>query len=183
MLVSTEVLDILYSCIGEIGREKIQRDIISDINASTKHCEEIIAKCKSRLGNNISDEILGTLCEATLHFMLTVSLLPSERKVNVNGADLDIVIPSVRFLKKQPDKTLIIQVVKKSSDITKIMEFELIQPLPTTNIWVVSAKPLNIGHKNYHLDPSDSSYAKIIPDINAFLVDRGVKGLKLLHGQ
>ena len=179
--MSTDVLDILYSCIGEIGREKIQRDITLDITSSTKYCQDIIAKCKSRLGNDINDEILGTLCEAILHFMLTVSLLPSERKVSVNGTDLDIVIPSVRFLKKQPEKTLIIQVVKKSNDIAKIKEFELIQPL-RNNIWVISAKPLNINHKNYHLNPINTSYAKIIPDINAFLVERGVKGLKLLHG-
>ena len=180
--MSTELLDTLYSCIGEIGREKIQKDLTSDITASTKYCNDIITKCKSRLGNDVNDELLGTLCEATLHFMLTVTLLPSERKVNVNGTDLDIVIPSVRFLKKQPEKTLIIQLVKKSNDIAKIKEIELIQP-HRNNIWVISAKPVNIDHKNYHLDPIDSSYAKIILDINAFLVDRGVKGLKLLHGQ
>ena len=180
--MSTELLDTLYSCIGEIGREKIQKDLTSDITASTKYCNDIITKCKSRLGNDVNDELLGTLCEATLHFMLTVTLLPSERKVNVNGTDLDIVIPSVRFLKKQPEKTLIIQLVKKSNDIAKIKEIELIQP-HRNNIWVISTKPVNIDHKNYHLDSVDSSYAKIILDINAFLVDRGVKGLKLLHGQ
>lgn len=177
-----DLVDILYSCIDEIGREKIRIDITSDIAASKKYCKEIIAKCASKLGSDADDETLGTLCEATLHFMLTVSLLPSERKVNVRGADLDVVIPSQKMLDRQPEKALVIQVIKKSGDTAKVKHAESVQP-HRNNIWTVSAKPVKAGHKNYHLGPGNFSYPEIILDINTFLVDRGVKGLKLLHGQ
>lgn len=177
-----DLVDILYSCIDEIGREKIRIDITSDISASKKYCKDIISKCMAKLGAEADDETLGTLCEATLHFMLTVSLLPSVRKVSVKGADLDVVIPSLKMLDKQPEKALVIQVIKKSGDIGKIKWAEFVQPHPH-NIWVISAKPLQADHKNYHLGSGSFAYYEIIPDINAFLVDRGVKGLKLLHGQ
>ena len=179
--MSTEmVVDTLYSSIEEIGREKIQMDIVSDIALSKRYCNDLINKCKNKLGNNASDEMLGILCEATLHFMLTVSLLPSERKVNVKGVDLDIVIPSVKLLDKQPEKTLVIQVIKKDSDIAKIKQAELAQP-NHSNIWIVSAKHQNTKYRNYHLDSTDRPYSTIIEDVNRFLVDRGVRGLKLLH--
>jgi hypothetical protein len=180
--VPGDIVDILYSCIDEIGREKIRIDITSDIAASKKYCKEIIAKCASKLGPEADDETLGTLCEATLHFMLTVSLLPSERKVNVRGADLDVVIPSQKMLDRQPEKALVIQVIKKSGDIAKVKQAESVQP-HRNNIWTVSAKPVKAGHKNYHLGSGNFLYPEIISDINTFLVDRGVKGLKLLHGQ
>ncbi len=180
--VPEDLVDILYSCIDEIGREKIRIDITSDIAASKKYCKDIIAKCRAKLGSRVDDETLGTLCEATLHFMLTASLLPSARKVSMKGVDLDLVIPSLKMLERQPEKALVIQVIKKSDNIDKGKQAESVQP-NRDNIWIVSANPLQLGHKNYHLGSGKFSYYEIIPDISAFLVDKGVKGLKLLHGQ
>jgi hypothetical protein len=180
--VPEDLVDILYSCIDEIGREKIRIDITSDIAASKKYCEDIITKCTSKLSLRSDDETLGTLCEATLHFMLTVSLLPSERKVNMKGVDLDVVIPSKKMLDRQPKKALVIQIIKKNGDTAKVKQTESVQP-HHSNIWTVSAKPMQTGHKNYHLGSGNFSYPEVILDINAFLVDKGVKGLKLLHGQ
>jgi hypothetical protein len=180
-IVPEDIVDILYSCIDEIGRERIRTEITSDIAASKKFCKEIIGRCRSKLGPGLDDETLATICEATLHFMLTVSLLPSERKVNVRGMDLDIVIPSQRMLGRQPEKTLVVQVIKKSNDIAKVRQAESVQP-KHANIWTVSAKPVQTGHKNYHLDSEKFSYIDLISDINLFLLDSGVRGLKLLHG-
>ena len=180
--MSTGVVEVLYSCINEIGKERIQADITSDIAASTKYCEHIIAKCKNKLGNFADDETLGILCEAALHFMLTVSLLPSERKVNFRSADLDIVIPSLRSLNKHPDKTLVVQVIKKSNDNAKIKQAESVQP-HHENIWIISARALNTDHKNYSLDSTVYSYSNIISDVDTFLIDKGIRGLKMLHGK
>jgi len=180
--VTIDVVEFLYSCIEEIGRERIQADITSDIAASKKYCDHIIAECKNKLGKYADDETLGTLCEAALHFMLTVSLLPSERKVKFRSADLDIVIPSLRSLNRHPEKTLVVQVIKKSNDIFKIKHAESVQPF-VDNIWIISANPLNIDHKNYYLDSIDYSFSSIITDVDTFLVDNGITGLKLLHGK
>jgi hypothetical protein len=177
--VPADVKDVLYSAINEIGREKIRMEVSADIKASEKYCKEIIDKCVGRLGK-ADDATLGTLCEALLHFMLTASLLPSERKVSVRGSELDVVIPSTKALSKSPDRVLVIQVVR--GDLAdKIKHAEDIQPHPE-NVWLVSADKLQADRKNYHLGPG-GLYWRIISDINAFLLEKGDRGLRMLHGQ
>lgn len=179
-----DIMDILYSAIDEIGREKIRVDVSSSVDGSAKYCKEIVNKSIARLGPGASDEEIGRLCEALLHFMLTASVLPSERKVNFKGVDLDLVIPSMKMLNKSPDKALVIQVIKNSGDLARrIREAESVQP-HHENIWVVSARRLQTDRKKYHLgSKKDHPYFRIIQDVNAFLVDKKVKGLKVLHGQ
>lgn len=172
-----DVKDTLYSVINEIGREKIRADVSADIKKSEKYCRDIITTCTSRLGPEAGDETLATLCEALLHFMLMSSLLPSERKVGMQSADLDIVIPSRRALGKSPEKSLVIQVIR--GDLAaKAKRAESVQPY-RENIWLVSAQPLQTDYRNYHLS-SESSYPRIISDIGAFLSEKGDRGLKLL---
>lgn len=176
-----DVKDVLYSAINEIGREKIRMEVAANIDACEKYCKEIIGRCTRSLGPETDDETLATLCEALLHFMLTASLLPSERKVHVCGVDLDVVVPSTRILGKKPDSSLVIQVVR--SDLAeRVRQAESVQPR-RENIWLISAKPLQMDHRNYHLGSGNFSYAKIISDISTFLLEKGDCGLKLLHGQ
>jgi hypothetical protein len=179
--VPSDVKEVLYSAINSVGREKIGMGIAADIGACESYCKEILRRCESMLGSEVDDEKLATLCEALLHFMLTASILPSERKVNANGADLDIVIPSTRVLAKNPEKALVIQVVRGDLD-TKVKHANSAQP-NRENIWLISAKPLQTDNRNYRLGSGKFQYARIISDINAFLVEKGDRGLKLLHGQ
>jgi hypothetical protein len=179
--VPADIKDILYSAIDEIGKEKIRMQVISKIERSEECCDEILEKCKSKLGCDVDDETFGNLCEALLHFMLTASVLPSERKFNWKGAQLDIVVPSLRMLNKNPAKALIIQVIKRGAELIKIKQAESVQPC-YGNIWIVSARRLKIHHKNYYIGSRYFPYSRIISDINAFLVGEGVRGLKLLHG-
>jgi hypothetical protein len=179
--VPADIKDILYSAIDEIGKEKIRMEVIDKIERSEECCNEILEKCKSKLGYDVDDETFAILCEALLHFMLTVSMLPSERKVNWKGTDLDIVVPSLKILSKNPGKALIIQIVKGNAELTKIKQAESVQPC-YGNIWIVSARPLKIDHKNYYVGSEHFPYPMIISDINAFLVANGNRGLKLLHG-
>jgi hypothetical protein len=175
--VLSDVKDMLYSVINEIGREKIRANVATDVKSSEKYCRDIIATCTNRLDLEAGDKTLATLCEALLHFMLTTSLLPSERKVSMRRADLDIVIPSTRVLGKSPEKSLIIQVIR-GDFATKAKQAESVQPY-RENIWLVSARPLQKTYKNYHLG-SESSYPRIVSDISAFLSEKGNRGLKLL---
>ena len=172
-----DVKDTLYSAINAIGRERIRADVASDIKSSEKYCRDIIAMCASSLDPRVGDETLATLCEALLHFMLTASLLPSERRVNMQGAELDIVIPSMRALSKNPEKSLVIQVIR--GDLaTKSKQAESVQP-NRENIWLVSTQSLQTDYRNYHLS-SESSYPRIVSDIGAFLDEKGDRGLRLL---
>ena len=176
-----DVKDVLYSTINEIGREKIRMEIAANIKKSEKYCREIMDKCMDKLGQ-VDDDTLATLCEALLHFMLTASLLPSERKVKVRGADLDIVIPSTKVLEKNADRALLIQVIARTDLASKVRQAESMQP-HRENIWLVSIGELQTNHKNYRLDSRGLHYSHIVSDIGAFLSEKGDRGLKLLHGQ
>jgi hypothetical protein len=180
--VSADIKDILYSTIDKIGKEKIRTEIISEIEMSESCCNQIVEECKNRMGDELDDESFGNLCEALLHFMLTASLLPSERKVSWKGSQLDLVIPSLKTLSKSPEGALVIQIIKRNAELTKIKHAESVQP-HDANIWIVSARQLEVDHKNYYIASREFPYSRIILDINAFLVGKGDRGLKLLHGQ
>lgn len=178
--MSADIKDMLYSTIDKIGRAKIRMEVIGEIERSEQSCNEILEKCKSRMGDQLDDESLGILCEALLHFMLTASLLPSERKVSWKGAELDLVVPSLKMLTKSPEKALVIQIIKRNAELIKTKHAQSVQP-HNGNIWVVSAKRLEVDHKNYYIGSIQFPYSRIILDINAFLVRKGDRGLKLLH--
>lgn len=180
--VGADIKDILYSVIDKIGKEKIQIEVNSEIEISEKRCDEILEECKKLMGSGMSEESLVDLCEALLHFLLTASLLPSERKVNLRGIELDLVVPSLKMLKKDPDKALVIQIIRENEELAELERTKSMQPYDE-NIWLVSARKLDTYHKNYYVGSSLFPYSRIIIDINAFLVRKGNRGLKLLHGQ
>jgi hypothetical protein len=113
--------------------------------------------------------------------MLTISQLPSERKVVVGGAELDVVIPSTKVLAKDPANALVIQVIKTEGDMAKIKQAEQAQP-KGENVWTVSAKNLSYGSRNYNLANNKFKYSSLISDIHAFLADKKVSNLKMFHG-
>ncbi len=181
--VGADIKDTLYSVIDRIGREKIRQEVNREIKISEKWSQEILLECKNLMKSNLSDESIADLCEALLHFLLTASLLPSERKVNLTGTELDLVIPSLRMLKKDPDKALVIQIIRGIEDLIDLQHIKSIQPF-YENIWLVSTNKLvDTPHRNYHVGSTLFPYSRIIADINDFLIHKGHRGLKLLHGQ
>jgi hypothetical protein len=181
-LMGADIKGILYSVIDKIGKEKIRIEVNSEIEMSEKRCDEILEECKKLMGNGVNDESLADLCEALLHFLLTASLLPSERKVNLKAAELDVVVPSLKMLKKDPDKALVIQIIRENKELAELERTKSMQPCDE-NIWLVSARKLDTYHKNYYVGSNLFPYSRIIIDINSFLVRKGHRGLKLLHGQ
>lgn len=176
-----DIKEVLYAIIDRIGREKIRADVSSNIESSRKYCSEIIDRCTQDLGDEANDETLGTLCEALLHFMLTASLLPSERKVTVDGTELDVVVPSVKSLAKSPDKALVIQVLKTNVDTVRIKQAQAVQK-NVENLWIISARKVDYKGRNYHLGSAKFQYSSVVSDIHAFLARKGVSSLKMLHG-
>ena len=173
--MAAHIKDILYSTIDSIGKEKIRMEVTAEIERSERYCNE------SKLDHGLDDESLAALCEALLHFMLTASVLPSERKVIWKGSQLDLVVPSLKMLSNNPEKSLVIQIIKGNAELTKIKHAESVQP-HDANIWIVSAKRLEVDHKNYYIHSNKFPYSQIVSDINAFLLRKGDRGLKLLHG-
>lgn len=171
------IKQVLYSVIEEIGRENIQSNISSNIMLSQKYIEIIMSRCMLGLsyGSSIYNFDLDTIAlgEALLHFMLTISTLPSERKVKIKADQvLDIVIPSLPSLIRNPNKSLIIQVIRdKKSDLNALGLLEDLQP-NSRNIWCISARPLSIAkYSEYCIFPNHNSYnySNIITDIDKFL--------------
>lgn len=181
----------LYSVIeDEVGKEKIQTEITSDIKLSQTYIELIMSKCIAKLDSESNDDdfyatIVTTLSEALLHFMLTICTLPSERKIQIkNDLSLDVIIPSLQILKIKPEISIIVQFIKEKMDLNKVSELESLQP-HHKNIWLVSAKPLStMKYTTYHVLPNaklDNKYSNIIIDIDNFLRKTGDKSFRLVH--
>lgn len=171
---------ILYTVINEIGKDRIRGDVYSNIALSQRHCEEILMRCKAKLGKEASSDVMATICEGLLHFMLTASMLPSQRKSKVRGLELDVVIPSIRGLLKEPEKSVVIQIVKTGTEAAKIDVAKRIQP-NVENIWIISSGQLLTSCRKYDFDTTNS-FARIIIDIHSFVTSRSISGLKLFHG-
>jgi hypothetical protein len=191
MLAAEEkIKQILYSEIENIGKEKIQAKINSNIESSQKYIDKIMSECITKLTyiSNDNDDYnitIATLCEVLLHFMLTICTLPSERKVQVkNDLILDLIIPNLQSLKIKPDKSIIIQVIKdKRMDLNKTSQLEFLQP-NHENIWLISANPLSATkYTTYTVLPNSGlhNYSNIIIDIDNFLKETGDKSFRFIH--
>ena len=174
----------LYRAIREIGKQKIQKDITSSIQSSQKYIDLLMNKCIGRLvSSELSpdhDRVIGTLSEALLHFMLTISTLPSERKIRLNSElVIDVVIPSLRILKTNPSKSIIVQFIKEGQELNKVSKLQFIQP-NSENIWVVFHKPFTVAkYKTYNIFPDN--FSNILVDIHNFLKKSGDKSLRFVY--
>ena len=190
MLAGEEIKQILYSIIEEIGKEKIQSEINSSIESSQKYIDVIMSKSITKIASESNDDYydytIATLCEALLHFMLTICTLPSQRKIQVKNdlvldviipMVLDVIIPSLQSLKTKPDKSIIVQIIKDKMDLNKIPQLEFLQP-NEENIWLISAKPLSAPTKYKTYSVFSHEYSNIIIDINNFLKETGDKSFR-----
>jgi hypothetical protein len=183
-----EITTLLYSIIDRIGKQKIRSELTSDIELSRSYIEMIMADCEKRI-EAADEDALGSLCEGLLHFMLTVCSLPSNRKVEINNTVLDIVIPNLHTLKTFPNKSLVIQIVKKTNDMNlKINTVARFQP-EYKNLWLLSKRPLSIEYINYTICPEEKvipsferrNFRDIIVDIQNFLKETGDKSLRFFQ--
>ena len=179
----------LYSIIEEIGREKIQTDITLNVGTSVKFIEMILERCK-KVVDLTKEENVGSLCEALLHFMLTICTLPSARKVKIGKVNLDIVIPSLHILRNLPEKAIIIQVVKNSQGITEELQKDIstIQS-NANNVWAVTKELAPGDYINYIIESGNNkissfqrrNFQDIIVDIEAFLQKTNDRSFRFFH--
>ena len=132
---------------------------------------EIIENCYDKIIlMDKKDNAVGILATGILHYLLTNALLSSQRKVDYQGMELDIVIPDIRTLEKDAKMTLLI-LIPKSSDKKiinkKILQLKKIQPTKE-NIWVVLSENISIDCKSFVLSKGNNSFSKIIFEIAQF---------------
>lgn len=150
----------LYSVLNDLGKESLQIEFQININSSVPKIKEIISKTielryknkdKEMLYNdnyNDSEKSLSLLCESLLHFLLTITSLPSQRKIMLKDVEIDLVIPDLKSLNKGPKKSLIIKFDKDASTINYIDRLHNNIPIDRENVWIVSPTPLDINSRN-----------------------------------
>jgi hypothetical protein len=160
--------------IENLIREK-KFDII--INEIVENCYDKIILMDKK------EEAVGILATGILHYLLTNALLNSQRKVDYQGMELDIVIPDTRTLEKDAKMTLLI-LIPKSSDKKiideKISQLRKIQPTKE-NIWVVLSDEIKLDCKSFVLSKENNSFSKIIFEIAQFSNVGGSNKFKILR--
>ena len=145
---------------------------------------EIVENCYDKvILMDKKEEAVGILATGILHYLLTNALLSSQRKVDYQGMELDIVIPDTRTLEKDAKMTLLI-LIPKSSDKKiideKISELRKIQPTKE-NIWAVLSEDMSIDCKSFVLSKDNNSFSKIIFEIAQFSNVGGSNKFKILR--
>jgi len=175
------VKDYLFNYLSK-SEERIQK-LISEEKFS-EIIDNVITNCYDKiitLGEK--DECVGVLATGLLHYLLTNALINSQRKVEYNGIEIDIVIPDIKTLEKDPKKTLLICIPKSSNKNIieeKISQLEKIQP-EKENIWVVLSENVSINQKYFLLSKENNSFSKIIFEIAQFSNVHGTNKFKILR--
>ncbi|MEX0861558.1 hypothetical protein [Nitrosopumilus sp.] len=145
---------------------------------------EIVKNCYDQiitLGEK--DESIGVLATGILHYLLTNALITSQRKVMYKEEELDIVIPDIKTLEKDPKKTLLI-CIPKSSNINQINEkIEKLEKIQSEkeNIWIVLSEKIQLEKKSFVLNKEHDSFTKIIFEIGKFSNIGGTNKFKILR--
>jgi len=175
------IKDYLFDYLSK-SDEKIQK-LISDKKFS-EIIDDVIANCYDKiitLGEK--DESIGVLATGLLHYLLTNALINSQRKIEYQGIEIDIAIPDIKTLEKDPKKTLLICIPKSSNKKIiekKISQLEKIQS-EKENIWVILSENILIDKKSFVLSKKNNSFSKIIFEIAQFSNVGGTNKFKILR--
>jgi len=175
------VKDHLFNYLSK-SEERIQKLIFE--KKFSEIIDDVIANCYDKiitLGEK--DESVGVLATGLLHYLLTNALINTQRKVEYQGIEVDIVIPDIKTLEKDPKKTLLICIPKSSSKKIieeKISQLEKIQS-EKENIWVVLSENISINKKSFVLSKENNSFSKIIFEIAQFSNVNGTNKFKILR--
>ena len=145
--------------------------------------DDVLENCYDKVILMGGEEGLGILATGLLHYLLTNALVSSQRKIDYNGIQIDIVIPDLKTLEIDPKKTLVI-CIPKTIDKTiieqKLEQLQKIQ-LIKDNIWLVTTKKLDFQTKTYVIEKKNASFSKIIYDIAQFVNVQGQNKFKILR--
>lgn len=170
MIGLLEVKDALYEAISEYQEKRIFSDITQGespetISAIFNQCVSNLESCKD---NKV--ETREAVAEALTHYLLTVALIPSQRKTSFNSVDIDVAVPDAKTLSTSPQDVVIIH-FPKTAEVQAIKEdvdkIKKIQSKPE-NIWLVVDSPIATDAKVYTLDNQQFSFANIINDLISF---------------
>ncbi len=176
-----EIKDILYNAIAQYGEQRLVSDIAQGASSDAiitilEHCFIIMEE-----KGDSSPESHTSLAEGLLHYLLTVSLIPSQRKTILGQVEIDVAVPDTKTLSSSPKEVVVIvfpktSVLKEIQD--RIDEIKTIQPNPT-NIWVVSETDIPSDIKNYSLKKDNLTFSHIVNDLISFTSNKKQSKFKI----
>lgn len=183
MKKNLSIKELLYDKLDNISEKKIQLDISK--GQSPKIINEIISRCYPKILQHTGDinENVGIFAESLMHYLLTIALLPSQRKVSQNNIGIDIVIPDLKTLKSNPEDSIIIYFPKTNNEeIIKegILKLEKIQP-NLNNIWLVLHNNFETQNRTYVIENNNTTFSRILQDIIKFLSSRKQSNFKIIN--
>lgn len=192
-----DVKEILYSTIAKMDKGRIESTIISDASQIPSIIKEICSKCIALLSSQTDydkPKIHSDLIEALMHYLLTLTQIPSERKVKYdNGIEICIVIPSLKQLKVDPQRTLVISFPKSlDADYINKHTNKLLKVQPQkSNIWLLFGyyndiiadlcKGFTVFVQGDFVQDSFKSFSSIIDEIKLFVETNKIKSFKIFR--
>ena len=177
MDTDSPVKDILYEEISKISENTIQLEISK--GNSSKIITNLISNCLpriERISQNVEEDY-GVFAESLIHYFLKLAIISSQRKVSQENIEVDIVIPDLKTLEKNPNDALII-IFPKSNDNNfiqnRISEIKKIQTIKQ-NIWVVMHGTVDLENRIYQIKNNRNSFNKILDDIKEFFSSKKTK--------
>lgn len=126
-----------------------------------------IDNCKSSI--SLDSQNLEIISTGLLHYILTKSMMPSQRKTSMNGIDMDIVIPGLRELRYNSQNALVIVICCD----TRVAGYRLAQTgtiQPTSdNIWLLTQDTDTSHARTYSIYQKKPDLGDMIHDMIKFV--------------
>jgi hypothetical protein len=186
-----DLKELLYSKIDQLGIDHIKLKIKSNIHNTEYIIKQLFVECTgSNDIQNLTRSDYISLAEGLMHYLLAITITPSQRKINICNTEVSILVPGASDLKKNPDKVIIIQFLKGDEvEYTKtINELLKIQP-NLNNIWLISYRPVvtTFVLKNFVIDEESiqnkeivQPFSKVMIEINGFLHRINYTGFRII---
>ena len=149
------------------------------LNSICTECIPILEKLEGNKSEN-----LISFAEGLIHYLLTVALIPSQRKTVHAGIDIDIAIPDLTTLTLSPQDALIVTFPKNSNPQfieKRVTELSKIQPYKE-NLWFVAENYIPLEARVYSINQNEElRFSNIINDIIGFLSNKKLSKLKLFR--
>ena len=175
-----ELGEIMRNAISEYGEQRILSDIVQGESAEViKH---IFEQCISNIEqtDGIKPDTRVTVSEGLMHYLLTITMIPSKRKTIFQSVYIDIAVPDTITLGTSPQDVIVNSFPKTNDENiikSQIENMKKIQP-NTNNIWMILEKDIPYGVKTYTLQDS-MTFVNIINDLIGFTSNKKQSKLKI----
>ncbi len=135
---------------------------------------EAVSGCLDRaLSMAPREDALEALATGTIHYTLTRAAIPSQRKAEMDGTTLDVVVPGTRELRRDPGSALVILVACGCATLERRLEETFrIQPV-RENVWALTQDCRVAGARQFVISGGDATLSEMIQEVVRFARERG----------